>query len=357
MSGWPAEVFFAEREEPAEVDIKVSVRRADRHATLRPTSRGKIIGDHASMREVLATIERVATSNCTVLVTGPSGTGKELVVAALHDASPRASQPLVAVNCGAIPENLMESELFGHAKGAFTGAHAARQGRVAAAEGGTLFLDEIGELPASVQVKILRLLQQREYSPVGESRTIKCNIRVVAATNRDLEQEVQNGRFREDLFYRLDVIHLHLSALRDRASDIEALAMHFFRTCVERSGRTDLEGFTSEALELLTAYEWPGNVRALENVVERAVLLTAGPYVSVADLPPRMRSDATSGVHEVISASLPEAGIDLRSAVEQYENDLIRKALEKTGRNKNRAAQLLGVNRTTLVEMIKRKGL
>jgi DNA-binding NtrC family response regulator len=307
------------------------------------------------MREILATIERVAKSSCTVLVTGPSGTGKELVVAALHDASPRASRPLIAVNCGAIPENLMESELFGHSKGAFTGAHATRQGLVAAAEGGTLFLDEIGELPASVQVKILRLLQQREFAPVGDSRTVKCDIRVVAATNRNLEQEVENGRFREDLFYRLNVIHLHLTALRERATDIEALAMHFFRTCVERSDRRDLEGFTAEALDTLTAYEWPGNVRSLENVVERAVLLAPGPYIGVKDLPARMRRDAPA--IEGPPALLPDTGIDLRAAVEQYENDLIRKALEKTGRNKNQAAQLLGVNRTTLVEMIKRKRL
>ena len=356
MSGLPAEALeiAVDLVEGSEADSSL-MRRADRHATMRPTSRGKIVGDHPSMREIIATIERVAKSSCTVLVTGPSGTGKELVVAALHDASPRASKPLVAVNCGAIPENLMESELFGHSKGAFTGAHAQRQGLVAAAEGGTLFLDEIGELPASVQVKILRLLQQREYAPVGDSRTVKCNIRVVAATNRDLEQEVENGRFREDLFYRLNVIHLHLTPLRERASDIEALAMHFFRTCVERSERQDLEGFTSEALAALTAYAWPGNVRSLENVIERAVLLAAGPYVGLHDLPARMKGGPPTATEP--SALLPEAGIDLRAAVEQYENDLIRSALERTGRNKNQAAQLLGVNRTTLVEMIKRKRL
>ena len=354
MSGLPAEALKGDIAITPVAESTI-MRRADVHATLRPTSRGKIIGDHPSMREILGTIERVAKSSCTVLVTGPSGTGKELVVAALHDASPRASRPLIAVNCGAIPENLMESELFGHSKGAFTGAHATRQGLVAAAEGGTLFLDEIGELPASVQVKILRLLQQREFAPVGDSRTVKCDIRVVAATNRNLEQEVENGRFREDLFYRLNVIHLHLTALRERSSDIEALAMHFFRTCLERSDRRDLEGFTAEALDTLTAYEWPGNVRSLENVVERAVLLAAGPYIALKDLPARMRRDAA--VIEGPPALLPDAGIDLRAAVEQYENDLIRKALEKTGRNKNQAAQLLGVNRTTLVEMIKRKRL
>ena len=353
MNGNTANKLGVAEQPPAESTL---LRRADRHATMRPTSRGKIIGVHPSIQDVLSTVERVAKSSCTVLVTGPSGTGKELVVAALHDASPRASHPLVAVNCGAIAENLMESELFGHAKGAFTGAYANRQGLVAAAEGGTLFLDEIGELPPSIQVKILRLLQQREYTPVGDSRTVRCNIRVVAATNRDLEQEVQNGRFREDLFYRLNVIHVHLPALRERASDVECLAMHFFRQFTREGSREDLEGFTAEALDALSAYDWPGNVRALENTIERAVLLAHGPYISLADLPARIAHDTRleSGPP---GTELPASGFDLRDAVQQYENELIRKALEKTGHNKNRAAQLLGINRTTLVEMIKRKGL
>jgi sigma-54 specific flagellar transcriptional regulator A len=353
MSAAEVSAFEAE-ERPSEV------RRIEVRATLRPTSRGKIIGRHASIHNVLATVGRVAQSTCTVLVTGESGTGKELVVAALHDASPRSEAKLVAVNCGAIPENLIESELFGHARGAFTGAHAAHQGLVAAAEGGTLFLDEIGELPLAVQVKILRLLQQREYSPVGDTRTIKCNIRVVAATNRDLEQEVAAGRFREDLYYRLNVIQVALPALRDRACDIPVLAMHFFRTCADRAGRDDLEGFTAEALATMQKYEWPGNVRALENAVERAVLLAPGPAIDLADLPPRLRRELPGGFAEPAmqaTRDLPTDGIDLRAAVESYENDLIRRALAKTGRNKNRAAQLLGLNRTTLVEIIKRRGL
>jgi DNA-binding NtrC family response regulator len=327
----------------------IEVRR-----TLRPTSRGKIIGHHPSIRAALATVERVAKSSCTVLVSGESGTGKELVVAALHDASPRAAAPLVAINCGAIPEALIESELFGHAKGAFTGAHATRHGRVAEAEGGTLFLDEIGELPLSMQVKILRLLQQREYSPVGDSRTLKCNIRVVVATNRDLEQEVAEGRFREDLFYRLNVIHVHLPSLRERPSDITVLTEHFFRVCTSRAGRDDLTGFSPEALEIMCNYEWPGNVRALENLVERAVLLAPGPVIGVDDLPARLRREPAIPA-DANPRSLPDAGIDLRASVEQYENNLIRQALERTGGNKNRAAQLLNLNRTTLVEMIKRK--
>jgi sigma-54 specific flagellar transcriptional regulator A len=325
-------------------------------STLRPTSRGKIVGSHPAIREIMDTISRVASSTCSVLITGASGTGKELFVAALHDASPRAGRPMVTVNCGAIPENLIESELFGHARGAFTGAHAARQGLVAAAEGGTLFLDEIGELPLALQVKILRLLQQREYSPVGDSRTLKCDIRIVAATNRDLEEEIVAGRFREDLFYRLNVIHLHLPLLRERSSDIEVLAKHFFRACAIRANRKDLLGFAPDTLQVLGSYSWPGNVRALENAVERAVLLAKGPLIQIADLPPRVR-DEPPLVATVTADALPDSGIDMRAAVGEYESQLIRQALKRTGRNKKRAAELLGVNRTTLVEMIKRKRL
>jgi DNA-binding NtrC family response regulator len=326
---------------------------------MRPTSRGKIIGHNPAMRRVLETLQRVASSACTVLVTGESGTGKELIVAALHDSSPRTGKPLVTVNCGAIPENLIESELFGHAKGAFTGAHATRQGHVAAAEGGTLFLDEVGELPLLVQVKLLRLLQQREYTMVGDSRVIKCDVRIVAATNRDLEAEVKARRFREDLFYRLNVIHIELPALRNRPGDIEPLAKHFLNSSVARTGRLDVVGFTPEALAVLGGHSWPGNVRSLENTIERAVLLTAGPLVTVEDLPERMlqASADSSSKGTTSSAPLPERGIDLRAVVETYENQLILQALERTGRNQNRAAQLLGLNRTTLVEMLKRKGL
>ncbi len=323
--------------------------------TLRPTSRGKLVGRSPKLLEVIRTIDRVASSNCTVLVTGESGTGKEMVVSALHDASPRKNAPLVTVNCGAIPEALLESELFGHAKGAFTGAHAARQGRVAAAEGGTLFLDEVGELPLALQVKLLRLLQQREYSPVGDDRTVKCDIRIVAATNRDLEVEVQAGRFREDLYYRLNVIHVQLPALRERREDIELLARHFLAVHAERSGRLELTGFTAAAKAALTSFDWPGNVRALENAIERAVLLSAGPLIDFDDLPARVQTvDRRS---DRAPAPLPDTGIDLRAAVEAFESNLIRQALERTGGNKNRAAQLLRVNRTTLVEMVKRKQL
>ncbi len=326
--------------------------------TLRPTSRGKIVGKSALLIDAMSTIDRVAKSTCTVLITGESGTGKEVAVGALHDASGRAEGPLVVVNCGAIPEALLESELFGHARGAFTGAVTAHKGRVAAAEGGTLFLDEIGELPMSLQSKLLRLLQQREYSPVGESRTLKCDVRIVAATNRDLEAEVAAGRFREDLYYRLNVIHVHLPALRERKDDIEVLIGHFFQICKDRAGREDLESISADAMALLTTYDWPGNIRELENALERAVLLTLGTIITEHDLPARVRTAGKSAKTENSGvAELPNGGIDLRAAVEEFESALVRQALDRTGWNKNRAAQLLGINRTTLVEMVKRKRL
>jgi DNA-binding NtrC family response regulator len=337
---------------PPEPTTEVRIR-----LTLHPTSRGKIIGRHPSMRRVLDTIERVADSPVTVLITGESGTGKELVVAALHDRSSRARGPLITVNCGAIPENLIEAELFGHTRGAFTGATSARQGFVAAAEGGTLFLDEVGELPLQVQVKLLRLLQQREYTMVGDSRVQKSDIRIVAATNRDLDAEVTARRFREDLYYRLNVVHVELPALRDRADDIELLAMHFVRTCSARCGRS-VTGFTPEAMAALRAFPWPGNVRSLENTIERAVLFAHGNLVAVEDLPEKIRQVRPASPQASGSpTALPDTGIDLRSAVESYENQLISAALTRTNGNKNRAAQLLGLNRTTLVEMIKRKGI
>jgi sigma-54 specific flagellar transcriptional regulator A len=324
--------------------------------TLRPTSRGKIVGRHPSMLRALNTIERVADSPLTVLITGQSGTGKELVAAALHDGSSRANGPLVTVDCGAIPEDRIEAELFGHTRGAFTGADAAREGFVAAAEGGTLFLDEVGELPPQVQGKLLRLLQQREYTIVGDSRIHKSDVRIVATTNRDLEAEVTARRFREDLYHRLNVVHVELPALRDRAEDIELLAMHFVRVAAARSGRP-VTGFTLEAMAALRAYSWPGNVRSLENTIERTVLFAHGALVSLENLPEEIRRTRTERPSATDPAALPDNGIDLRTLVEQYENQLITLALTRTNGNKNRAAKLLGLNRTTLVEMLKRKGI
>jgi transcriptional regulator with PAS, ATPase and Fis domain len=319
---------------------------------LLPESMHGVIGLSESLVEVYRVIDRVADTTCTILITGESGTGKELVARAVHRASPRAPRAFVAVNCGAIPEALLESELFGHARGAFTGAHANKVGRIAMAEGGTLFLDEIGEMPMSLQVKLLRVLQAREYSPVGDNRTLKADVRIVAATNVNLENAVQAGTFREDLYYRLNVIHLTVPALRERPEDVPLLVQHFLKKAKERVGRTNIEGISRAAAQILADYQWPGNVRELENTVERAVLLCQGSMIEPKDLPQRL---CGLGVEKRMSPRLPDAGLDLRNAVESFENQLIRQALERTKWNKKQAASLLGLNRTTLVEMLKRK--
>jgi transcriptional regulator with PAS, ATPase and Fis domain len=312
-----------------------------------------VVGRADSLLEVYRVIDRVADTNCTVLVTGESGTGKELVARAVHMASDRAHGPFVAVNCGAIPENLLESELFGHAKGAFTGAYATKTGRIGQAQGGTLFLDELGELPLSLQVKLLRILQSREYSPVGDNRVLTADVRIVAATNIDLEQAVRDGAFREDLYYRLNVIHVCVPPLRDRKCDIPLLAAHFLERARERTGRASVKHLSPGAMTLLEDYSWPGNVRELENTIERAVLLCRSDTIQPRDLPAKVCGLPTE--ERKSSGKLPDSGIDLRVAVESFENNLIRQALERTRWNKNQAARLLGLNRTTLVEMLKRK--
>ena len=319
----------------------------------RPRSMQQVIGSSPVLQDVYHVIDRVANSNCTILITGESGTGKELVADAVHSASRRSGAEFVAVNCGAIPENLLESELFGHARGAFTGAHANKMGRIAQAQGGTLFLDEIGEMPLSLQVKLLRILQSREYSPVGDTRTLKADVRIVAATNLNLEEAVKNGLFREDLYYRLNVIHLSVPALKERGEDIPLLAEYFLNKVRDESGRDDILGISKSALGLLQHYAWPGNVRELENTIERAVLLCAGAIIEPKDLPTRVCGLGTEP--RTATQELPNAGIDLRCAVESFENHLIRQALERTRWNKKQAATLLGLNRTTLVEMLKRK--
>jgi transcriptional regulator with PAS, ATPase and Fis domain len=317
----------------------------------RPASMHDVVGSSPGLLDVFAVVDRVADTDCTVLVTGESGTGKELVARAVHSQSRRHNGPFVAVNCGAIPEALLESELFGHARGAFTGAHQAQVGRIGVAEKGTLFLDEIGELSLALQVKLLRVLQSREYSPVGDTRVFKADVRVVAATNMDLERAVNEGRFRQDLYYRLNVILLHVPELRRRATDIPELVVHFIASAREKTGR-QVAQISRAALQLLCEHTWPGNVRELENTIERAVLLCSGDRIEPSDLPVRVQGLGHPGKH---SLSLPDSGIDLRAAVESYENDLIRQALDRTGWNKNRAANLLKLNRTTLVEMMKRK--
>lgn len=359
-----------------------------------------IIGAGAEIRQVLSMVERVAESDSTVLISGESGTGKELIAKAIHYNSTRSQRPFVPVNCGAIPAELLESELFGHVKGAFTGAIANRQGRFELASGGTLFLDEIGELPLALQVKLLRVLQERRFEPVGSMKTQESDVRIIAATNVDLATAVQKGQFREDLYYRLNVIPMHLPSLRQRRSDIPLLLNHFLTRSNERLNHRKstsgdgggLLGFSEAALNALVNYNWPGNIRELENLVERIAVLKGSGVVEVADLPSNYQAagsrqetagvgasplrfagatalatsnpDGPTAVSEGLSRALNAVEsleameqFDFNSAVDAYENSLILKALEKTGWNRNQAAALLKLNRTTLVEKIKKKGL
>lgn len=318
-----------------------------------------IIGSSDEIRKVLSMVERVADSDSTVLITGESGTGKELIAKAIHYNSPRANKPFVPINCGAIPGELLESELFGHIKGAFTGAIANRAGRFELASGGTLFLDEIGELSLNLQVKLLRVLQERRFEPVGSSKTHDADVRVIAATNIDLAKAVAKGQFREDLFYRLNVIPIAIPALKQRRGDIPLLLHHFVQQFNQTKNRS-LTGFTPEALEILFHYPWPGNIRELENLVERLAILKGSGQVEINDLPEHYRLGATTGSSSSSSMDgleIPAEGMDFNTAVDQYENLLILQALEKTGWNRNQAAALLKLNRTTLVEKIKKKGL
>ncbi|HEY7957622.1 MAG: sigma-54-dependent transcriptional regulator [Polyangia bacterium] len=311
-----------------------------------------IIGDSPRLRAVLDSVERVATTDATVLIAGETGTGKEVIARLVHGLSDRAGRPFVAINCGAIPEGLIESELFGHARGSFTGATDKRVGRFVQAEGGTLFLDEVGELPPATQVKLLRVLQEREVTPVGESRSVAIDVRVIAATHRDLEAMVETGAFRQDLYYRLNVVPLEMPALRDRAEDIPALANHFLADAGRRLGR-ELR-LSPEALEALCRYAWPGNVREVENLIERVAILGKGGEITVADLPEKFRHPpvATGGA---AAPPLPEDGLDLVRALGDIEGKLIDEALRKSGGNRSQAARLLGLNRTTLIEKLKRK--
>ncbi len=316
----------------------------------------QIVGTSEEIRHVLDLVERVADTDSTILVTGESGTGKELIARAIHFSSSRSAGPFIPINCGAIPSELLESELFGHVKGAFTGAISNRVGRFEMADGGTLFLDEIGDLEPALQVKILRALQERCFEPVGSTKTVHVNVRVITATNIDLEKAVQLGRFREDLYYRLNVIPIQIPALRERKSDIPLLLSHFMELYGRAKGR-NLTGFSHDALDCLTHYPWPGNIRELENLVERLTILKGQGQVEVIDLPLKYRAQATVSMGATTALDIPEDGMDFNSAVDAYENSLILKALEKTGWNRNQAAALLRLNRTTLVEKIKKKGL
>ncbi len=300
---------------------------------------GNLIGKSEPMKRVMALIERIASARTSVLVTGESGTGKEVVARALHDRGDRREAPFVVVNCGALPETLMESELFGHERGAFTGAATRKDGIFRAADKGTLFLDEVGELTPALQVKLLRVLQERKVRPIGGEKEFEVDVRLVAATNRDVELEVREGRFRQDLFYRLNVIRLVMPPLRDRPEDIPLLAEHFLVKHGALAGRRLL--FSPEVLRWIAQQRYPGNVRELENVVERAVTLAAGPRITLADLPDTL---ATNGAATPRPIGLPPEGMDLDAFLADTEQRLLLEALERTGGVRKRAAKLVGMS-------------
>jgi DNA-binding NtrC family response regulator len=298
----------------------------------------EFVGVSPPMQRILALVPRVAATPSTVLITGESGTGKELLARAIHASSPKASGPFLTVNCGALPEGLLESELFGHARGSFTGAVRDHVGLFTQANGGTVFLDEVGELTLAMQVKLLRVLQEHRVRPVGGTREHEVDVRVLAATNRDLQADVESGRFREDLFYRLNVLHLHLPPLRRRGDDIPNLARHFvIRTC-ERFG-LPAKRLTDDAIRVLQAYEWPGNVRELENIVERTVALEPSELITSGSLPEHLRG--FPGDAPVDQIALPEAGIDLEEFINDLRRSLMRQALERSGGQQKRASELL----------------
>jgi DNA-binding NtrC family response regulator len=310
---------------------------------------GGILGKSRAMQALFQLLETVARANSTILITGETGTGKEVVARAIHHNSPRKAHRFVALNCSAIPETLLEAELFGHVRGAFTGAVGMRQGRFEQAHKGTLFLDEVGTMSTALQMKLLRALQEREFERVGDNSTIKVDVRVIAATNADLSAMVREGSFREDLYYRLNVIPIRLPPLRDRRDDIPLLAQHF----LEKYGGDAKHLLAQSAMRRLMAYSWPGNVRQLENAVERAVALGAGrQQIEATDLPPEIQ--ATPEPTTSPAVDFPDEGLDLPAYLSSIERDLIQRSLERTGGNRNRAAELLRIKRTTLVEKLKR---
>jgi DNA-binding NtrC family response regulator len=318
-----------------------------------------IVGKSRPMERLFQLLETVAPTNSTILITGETGTGKEVVARAIHHNSPRRVHRFVALNCSAIPETLLEAELFGHVRGAFTGAVGNRQGRLEQAHKGTLFLDEVGTMSVALQMKLLRVLQEREFERVGDSHTIKVDVRVIAATNSDLTKLVADGLFREDLFYRLNVIPVQLPALRERKEDTPLLVQHFLakfeseRDAGSTGERALRLTVSQEAMRRLMAYQWPGNVRQLENAVERAVAFTAGrSRIDVEDLPAEVQQAQETVTTSAVT--LPEEGMDLDAFVANIERELIQRSLERTGGNKGQAARLLSLKRTTLVEKLKR---
>ena len=312
-----------------------------------------IIGCSDKIIEVFSIVQKIADCDSTIIINGETGTGKGLIAKAIHRNSQRKEKPFISINCGAIPQNLLESELFGHTKGAFTGASASRLGKFQQANGGTIFLDEIGDMSHDLQVKVLRVLEEGEFEQVGGTKTIKADVRIISATHRDLGEEVQKGNFREDLFYRLFVIPVTLPPLRERKSDIPLLISYFLKESSLKNKRK-IEGISNEAKTLMMRYSWPGNIRELKNMVERLVVLKGKGLIILEDLPGRLKSGK---IHTTQEAEIAEKGICLNSAVTEFEKALILQSLEKTEWVKNKAAKLLHLNRTTLVEKIKRHQL
>lgn len=329
-----------------------------RQAMTRSVKRDAIIGRSELMENVFALVDRVAPARSTVLITGESGTGKELVAKSIHESSLRADKPFVAVNCSNIPSDLLESELFGHTKGAFTGAVAVKKGLFEVADGGSIFLDEIGDLRPETQVRLLRVIQEREFTPIGETKTTKVDVRIIAATNVDLKEAVKNGTFREDLYYRLSVVPLELPALRERREDILPLTKHFIRKYNEENGRTISENIAPEVLSLLENYYYPGNVRELENIIERAVVIAPTDEITVECLRAEVQNPHLAREmmrdSEGFSGDIDlSRGVNFYDEVRKFEMDLIRRALEQTSGHQSRAARLLGLNATTLNSKIK----
>jgi DNA-binding NtrC family response regulator len=317
------------------------------------------VGRSYAIRAVIEKIEKVAATPARVLITGENGTGKELSARAMHYMSPRRTKPFIAVNCAALPEQLVESELFGIEKGVATGVER-RMGRIESANGGTLFLDEIGDLSLTAQAKLLRVLQEREVDWVGGRKPVPVDIRLVAATNKDLKEEIQKGRFRQDLFFRLNVVHLHMPPLREMRADIPVLAMHFLRKQAKEMGR-EISGFSSEAMKALTTYSWPGNVRELENEVKRAAVLTMDKQISLADLSDSVREEQLESTPQTAEAVAGPEGKPskqlLKDRVNFLEMNMIRDAMAQTGNDKRRTAKMLGLSHQGLLNKLKRYGL
>jgi DNA-binding NtrC family response regulator len=336
---------------------KEEERQTLRRAMSRVVDRGSMVGRSDIMQEVFRLVDQVAQARSTVLITGESGTGKELIAKAIHESSPRAAKPFVTVNSSNIPSELLESELFGHTRGAFTGAVAAKKGLFEVADGGSIFLDEIGDIPPETQVRLLRVIQEREFTPLGDISPRRVDVRIIAATNIDLKEAVRQGGFREDLYYRLSVVPIELPPLRDRREDILPLAQHFIRKYNEENGRHVSEQIAPEVLALLESYSWPGNVRELENAVERAVVIAPGQEISRECLRSEISDPQSAHAVREGSGFAPSVnigrGINFYDEVRHFEMDLIRRALEQTGGHQSRAARLLGMNATTLNSKIK----